>query len=542
MKKRSRHSWVKPRIRGWSGITSHSPQAASGGAVATKSSIATESLDLPRPLPWAIRWLYTLLASILIFSRVVVLPKWVPDILLDSSFASALTYFRSHGIQFGKDAIYTFGPLGHLITGIYTGHVWRVQFAGGFALAAFMALLFSVTASRLPRLGGLLLVVATLLAGTNDAIYLATPAIAYLFVFSARRQEHIPLVLIGAGMALVSLLKFSFFPVAICTIVAVVVLLWRRKNRVLAAIFGSAYLAAYTTLWAVFGGGWRAFLYYIRGSLEVSAGYAQTMYLAPKPEQLYFGLGCAALCTLIVGLPFVFGANILSKSNALIWAATLFLSWKHSFLRGDSSHLLTFFCFLPFFIAGTLVIRQSKQLQVVARISGAALLFLAIIAHSRIDPELFVHMRPAVFCAETWQDLRVALQVNVKIRQLREALASQAQLYDLGDWKTIVGSNPLDVYGQAQSLAILNGFNYRPRPAFQSFESSTAYLMRRNYEYYLTSPPSFVLYGNETIDGRYPAQDDSLAQAWILTNYVPVGTNFDHPLGLVGGVADSERR
>ena len=34
---------------------------------------------------------------------------------------------------------------------------------------------------------------------------------------------------------------------------------------------------------------------------------------------------------------------------------------------------------------------------------------------------------------------------------------SQARRYDLGDLKAAIGSNPVDVFGQGQSLAILNG-------------------------------------------------------------------------------------
>src|ERR1035438_6579612 len=95
-----------------------------------------DGLSKPRFWNWA-NWAITPGLFLLVFSRVTTLPKFAPDGLLDSSYGAALTYFRSAGLQFGTDAVYNFGPLGYLITLVFTGHAWPAQWVGSYLLAIF---------------------------------------------------------------------------------------------------------------------------------------------------------------------------------------------------------------------------------------------------------------------------------------------------------------------------------------------------------------------------------------------------------------------
>lgn len=484
-----------------------------------------------------VRWAVTPALFLLVFSRVMALPKYAPDVLLDGSYAAALTYFRSNGLQFGADALYSFGPLGYIITGVFTGYAWLAQFIGAFVLAAFISLLFSLAATHLPRTAGVLLIFAVIFAGPTDATYLAVPAVVYTYLLTSHRSGNGILIVTALGMALIALIKFTFFAAVLAVVPGIVILLWSQQKQFRAGLWATFFLAAYTILWGSFGGGLRAFGLYLRGSFEVSAGYAQTMYVLPMPLQLYCGLGCLALCGVIAGILFAVKASAVSRMNLLIWGVGLFLAWKHSFVRADNAHLRSFFCFLPFFLAGVfaesfpaLKVRYTVCRRAVAHVASLPVLCLAIVALSVSDPTKITRMRPDFFLVDAWQGLRDAVQVGTRYRALRESVAAQARQYDLAELKAVIGSNAVDVFGQGQSLAILNGLQYRPRPAFQSFESYTPYLIRRNYDYYVTSPPPFVLFKLGTVDGRYPAQEDSLALASILTNYTPVGEKFDHLL------------
>ncbi|MGH7250179.1 MAG: hypothetical protein ACREGC_04330, partial [Minisyncoccia bacterium] len=153
---------------------------------------------------------------------------------------------------------------------------------------------------------------------------------------------------------------------------------------------------------------------------------------------------------------------------------------------------------------------------------------LALYAIWLAIPSVIKSMEPSVVFSQLKGELVLCFELPKYHRRLEISLILQKEKYALGDLKKTLGSGTVDVFGQHQSLAIINGLNYRPRPAFQSFEAYTPYLIRRNYEYFLTSPPDFILFNLGTIDGRYPAQEDSLALASILTNYIPVADRFDH--------------
>src|SRR4051794_9811840 len=81
------------------------PAARSAGKIPTelrdlelhRQGTGTEALG--HLLAQCARWLITILLFLLVFSRVQTLPKYAPDLLLDSSYGAALTYFRSQGLQ-----------------------------------------------------------------------------------------------------------------------------------------------------------------------------------------------------------------------------------------------------------------------------------------------------------------------------------------------------------------------------------------------------------------------------------------------------------
>src|SRR5262249_6671967 len=151
-----------------------------------------------------------------------------------------------------------------------------------------------------------------------------------------------------------------------------------------------------------------------------------------------------------------------------------------------------------------------------AHVAAGVTLIIAFYAIYIINPAMLRAMGPTPFLAGLKDQFRACLHLRKYHQALQEAVAAQKQQYNLADLKTTIGASAVDVFGQSQSLAILNDLNYRPRPAFQSFESYTPYLIRRNYEHYLKTPPDFVLLQFGTVDGRYIPQDDSLTLAWLL--------------------------
>ena len=79
---------------------------------------------LVAPLGWA---------GILTFF-VLTFPTVPLGIDLDSSWSAVLVYAHQHGLQFGKDIVFTYGPLGFLTVPYYAGQGVAVRMLVDFAL------------------------------------------------------------------------------------------------------------------------------------------------------------------------------------------------------------------------------------------------------------------------------------------------------------------------------------------------------------------------------------------------------------------------
>jgi hypothetical protein len=72
-------------------------------------------------------------------------------------------------------------------------------------------------------------------------------------------------------------------------------------------------------------------------------------------------------------------------------------------------------------------------------------------------------------------------------------------------------------------MLLLNGFNYAPRPVFQSYSAFTPKLARLNESYFLAADaPNYVLLRLDYIDERLPMSEDGLALIALLRRYRPV--------------------
>ena len=75
----------------------------------------------------------------------------------------------------------------------------------------------------------------------------------------------------------------------------------------------------------------------------------------------------------------------------------------------------------------------------------------------------------------------------------------------------MIGSQTIDVLNFSQDEVLREHLNYRPRPVFQSYSAYTPALLRRNLQFYeKKKAPRFIFARLQSVDERYPAQDDSL--------------------------------
>ena len=94
----------------------------------------------------------------------------------------------------------------------------------------------------------------------------------------------------------------------------------------------------------------------------------------------------------------------------------------------------------------------------------------------------------------------------------------QREAVNLLQTRKLVGRGSLDVLGFEQATAILNEFNYRPRPVIQSYSAFTPYLAKLNGDFYASDKaPDYILLKVQAIDYRMPMMDDP--EVWRIVSH-----------------------
>jgi hypothetical protein len=103
--------------------------------------------------------------------------------------------------------------------------------------------------------------------------------------------------------------------------------------------------------------------------------------------------------------------------------------------------------------------------------------------------------------------------------------------FDLPAIRAHIGQKSVDIISYDQAVLLLNGFNWRPRPVFQSYVTFTPELLKANANFLDSQrAPDFVIFQLQTIDGRFPTLDDSSVLWMLFHDYTPVLTEKSYLL------------
>lgn len=219
-------------------------------------------------------------------------------------------------------------------------------------------------------------------------------------------------------------------------------------------------------------------------------------------------------------------------AKALILLLTLFISWKHGFVRADGHMLiflqfslivapiyifapdekthgtrfawLTYFFVMIFVIAGSCKIYQSSIFTVLVKgfdtVSNNAQLLFNLKGYT--------------------SQLTHSLQKNLEQEKGLLNVSENNKEKAIGYW------------GMLPGLFAYQEFGYSSAPSNISFASWNEWIMNKNRDFYKDSnqAPKLLYVEFETIDNKLIAQDDSLAQLEILHQYVPYTTQARYVL------------
>lgn len=442
---------------------------------------------------------------------------------LDPSWRMALGYIFEHGLQFGRDVVFTYGPLGFIMSKTFSGIQFWPLIAGQLAMAIISATVIIRQGARMTGSSRFVYFGFFLLYGTSyeDALHMMVITIlGFELLRESGRGRYFLTALIAAVLAFYAQIKFTD-----CMLGTFVVLLaggyslWRKQTRECLWLLG-CYLGFYLAIWVLCGQDLRNLPDYLRASWSISQGYQWAMGFPSPTSPLWKGI--------VVLLAMAGYAAVHLKlnpdkpravANALLLLAFVFLNWKHGFVRADGHMIGHFFCAMLPMAAYPMLLDDSNRFRLLHRWVFVALMVLSAWA---IENTLYGVTRGAlgIVQGKVWSNIEWVIDWGATRQRYRDALSIERNGADLYQTREQVGSATVDVLGEEQNVLFMNKLNYRPRPVIQSYSTFTPLLAQLNYDFYASDrAPEYVLAKIQTIDERLPTMDDSLALRLLVYRY-----------------------
>ncbi len=477
-----------------------------------------------------------LLAAFVLALTFLTVPRITLTNGMESSWSAVLHYAHEKGLPFGSDFFYTYGPLGFLSIFYFTPGT------GGLRLAVDVGLCFGVAAGvcllawrlslgwRILTIAVLALFAANIHVGTQDLL-INVGLLCWGLLCSCESRPRVRVyVLCLALMAIFSALtKITGLALAGLTVGALAADLWLNGNRRLSLALVLSFVAGFLGGWVVLGQTIAQLPAFLARGFAIAGGYNGAMGLEPTTAALVGG---------ILTLLAVLGAMLMryraqERGDArqrwrqrLLFAWLLFLlfvTWKHGFVRADPHHAIFFLGFAPILALalGALPWRTSKPGHWASQLAGACCLCAIVTLQWLLYPD-FLHLDQPF--RQVAVNAATLLRPGEYQAQMQHFLRLEHNRAALPRLREMIGSAPVDVFGNYQVYTVFNDLNYQPRPVFQSYSAYTASLMRLNEQFYSSGlAPQFVLARLGTIDDRFPVLEDSLAFRYLLRNYAPIG-------------------
>ena len=445
-----------------------------------------------------------------------------PQAGFDPSWNAGLYMAAHEHLQFGRQIMYTYGPLGFLDFPL-------LAYPGLFRLACLYTFVVDLT------------LVTVLISALRRTLGYVVPAAALsLLLFSTPMDPTIVIVTVGSIGALQSpptsrrgyllagvagaitgleiLVKFNT-GVTVGAISLVTILALPGKLRTIGAYAASA-LLVFLALWVAASQNLGNLWAFFHTSLSVVSGYSQALGTELPGEQWQYWPA------FLLGVLGVFAAVRSGGPNdrprrtglALVWCVLFYFEFKEGFVRHDD-HSYAFFATLLGAFVGFRWRPGRRDLGVVSWL----VFVLAYFAVTTVDPVGLIHVRSSV--RRFYDDARVIKSPSAlsgDVGAARRALAASYG-FDRRDAALVVRQR-VDVEPWEDSLAWAFALDWSPAPEFQPFTAYTTLLDDANARAFSDpgGPERIAAQTPRTHDGRYPGFDAPAATRAILCHFVPL--------------------
>ena len=465
----------------------------------TPTRAAAEPAPSRRPRPRLGDAMVAGLVALLTLLLLVPAEGLMPGVNLDLSWHYALADATARHLPFGRDMVFTFGPLSSVYTHFFLPDQ-RLEFT---VLKAILVVAFccgAVAISRRPlRWGTLILppLIANLVL--VDSFFLVVPWIIVPLATDGWRDPRWKgpsLVALAAVLGPLLLVKGTLaIPLGV-SIGAAALALGRRSPRLALALPCAAGVSV-VVAWVAMGQHLLDLPYYLRREAYVAGGYNDAMSLFGDPGEIWIFLAGAAVLLATRFVP-----RRAPAWPTLAGAAILFVAFKAGFVRHDVHAQIAAGTLA---LLGVLMVLNRGDAASAVGLLASLTAWLAIGAHQwPVDP------------ASSWQRFTGAIAESVggidRASRDPDAFRRDFEAARLGiaEAATLPPTpGTVDLYPNLQALLLAAGRDYDPRPVMQSYSAYTPELAFLNAEH-LRGPqaPKTVFFAVQPIDDRFPSLDD----------------------------------
>ncbi|TAE57892.1 MAG: hypothetical protein EAZ87_15485 [Nostocales cyanobacterium] len=465
---------------------------------------------------------------------------------LDPSWQYVISYASLEKLTYGKDIIFTYGPLGYLIHGAVIGD----NFGSIMLFVALIHVIFFVFITieliklyKLKNWWKLYILIFysfifyLLGAGTDYTIlFIFLVILPYEKHFHKKYSFILYSLILGIISGFCLTTKFSL---GICTTGAGILYFTgnilgnlknnyhqKNTNKCLYQLVIFIISSLWTTSIILDGlsKNHASLFDYLKNSLAISSGYSSAMSLVGSKLELAYALVQLVLVLTLLIITTKNKPNSLGYNLSL--AFVLWITFKHGFIRQDLPHVVLFVKFTPLLVYLSLrnEININKKSLVEHLLHFWLILTLSVYL---LVPLPFVQNVPKLsspISISSLTNFSIKLNSILNLNKYKEEIIrlSQENLAEMkltSDVINALQNKNVDIVPWEISLIPANNLTWKPRPIFQSYSAYTSYLDKLNSESILNNKPDYIIYNFMSIDGRHPFFDEPQTFTNIFCNY-----------------------
>jgi hypothetical protein len=460
------------------------------------------------------------------------------EIGLDPSWQIAIQLAFKNNLVFGKDILFTYGPLGFIITRLPIG------VSSFFIVLADLILLVGLFYSFYYIIKNNFNIFTLVLLGfsiyflnyifTYDLIMVWLWLQIFFLCLSIKNNNLIFLIISGVLAIIVFLMKLNAGIISLSFVLFVLLYFIILKSIEIKKIIVVAISFLLLLIISSIFFNINIINYFLVG-LNIASTYNEAMNLPEKifnvleyPHETLNASLIIVACLIAYSLiSIIYIARNSLKSKLMVLLVLFFISlscfvlFKQSFVRADKYHIFCFAQFVTFFSLLLIIFIPLKKRQ----ISLVFFTFIVFYAYKIKNTYAINNDIPTAW--EKSKSSRLNYFKEIFHEKNNDNFYSENTVY-FDYLKKHIKTDNVDIIPGEFSILYANNFNINFRPGLQSYASYNGFLDSSNYNKYKSNTaPKYVLFNLGSVDNRFPFSDDSKLKLALLEKYEIVAPEMD---------------